>query len=197
MHAPVKRADYSTEVFHIACPRGPFGALLRVALVRPRPPVYSESLPTAGHSRGERVRRAIHVEAHVSAEQPAAVQAPRLSAPHAHARRTDDHRASSREGPLTTVGVARVRSRRVPPTSVACSRRAGRSTETGWYCLSLPARGGSHSWPDAASGGRSCATGPGASCGPRGESSLPRSRMGTTSRWSLEGASTERARATW
>lgn len=148
-------------------------------------------------TRSERFRRATHVEAHISAQQSAAVQAPRLPAPHAYTRRPDDHRPSSREGPLSTVGVTRVRSPRVHPTSVASSRRAGRSTETGWYCLSLPARGRSHSWLDAASGGRSCATGPGASCGPRGGSSRPRSRMATTSCWSLEALSKERARATW
>jgi ribonuclease P protein component len=57
-------------------------------------------------TRSQRFRRATHVEAHISAQQSAAVQAPRLPAPHAYTRRPDDHRPSSREGPLSTVGVA-------------------------------------------------------------------------------------------
>jgi hypothetical protein len=197
MHAPVKPADYSTEVFHIARPREAFGALLSVAIGDCARRYTSSSCRRQEPHVASGSEGRLNVEAHISAEQSAAVQAPRLPATHAYTCGPDDHRPSSREGPLSTVGVTRVRSPRVHPTSVASSRRAGRFTETGWYCLSLPARGRSHSWLDAASGGRSCATGPGASCGPRGGSSRPRSRMATTSRWSLEALSKERARATW
>jgi ribonuclease P protein component len=51
MHAPVKPADYSTEVFHIARPREAFGALLSLAIADSARRYTSNPLPTAGTHR--------------------------------------------------------------------------------------------------------------------------------------------------
>lgn len=58
MHAPVKPADYSTEVFHIARPREAFGALLSVAIGDRARRYTSSSCRRQELSRSERFRRA-------------------------------------------------------------------------------------------------------------------------------------------
>lgn len=67
-------------------------------------------------------------EAHISAQQPAPVEASRLPAPHADPRRPGDHPVASPEGPLEVVGLTwRVRDR----ATFDALRREGRRARRG------------------------------------------------------------------
>ena len=82
--------------------------------------------------RSEEVRR--QREAHVSAEQPQAGQAPRISAPDVDPGRTGHHQVPSRQGPGSPLGVIwRIRDRAV----FARFRRDGRRARVGSLWMSV------------------------------------------------------------
>ena len=134
-----------------------------------------------------------HGQANLPAEQSSTPQAARVPRPHADTGGTIDPCASSREGSGPPVRLAG-RTRR---TSIASSVMAGRFTQTGWYCSSRPGPDRRRSSPAVGSAARLFATGPGASCGPRGGSWRPGSWMGTTWSWSPGRRSPELERTSW